>query len=119
VEKEAETTSDVTHPERVPAPAKGPDLPVGRYACSYRSQYAGDIPTGKFIMIRGGGQYEAYGAPGTYSVSGNASVNWTGPLGKGDVRATFGQRNGLPAITVIGGGASEDPDRTNVCVLIK
>ncbi|HKY99336.1 MAG TPA: carboxypeptidase-like regulatory domain-containing protein [Gemmatimonadaceae bacterium] len=120
VEKEAETTSDAPQPEQVPAPVKGPDLPVGRYACSYRSQYAGDIPTGKFIVIRGGGQYEAYGVSGTYTVEGHvASVKWTGPLGDGDVRAAFGERNGLPTITVIGGGASEEPDRTNVCVLIK
>ena len=120
VEKEPEATSGVTKPEQGPVPVNGPDLPVGRYACSYRSQYAGDIPTGKFIMIRGGGQYEAYGSSGTYTVEGDvASVKWTGPLGDGDVRATFGERNGLPVITVIGGGASEDPDRTNVCVLIK
>ena len=120
VENEHRATPDETKPEKAPVQPKGTDLPAGRYSCSYRSQYAGDIPTGKFIVIRGGGEYEAYGISGTYTVEGDAaSVKWTGPLAGGDVRATFGERNGLPAITVIGGGASEDPDRTNVCVLIK
>jgi hypothetical protein len=107
-----------TKPEPATAPTKGPDLPAGRYSCSYRSPYAGDIPTGKAITIVGGGEYEAYGARGTYTVEGE-SVKWNGPLGDGDVQATFGKRNGMPAITVVGGGASEDPDRTNVCVLIR
>ena len=110
-----------TTPTPAPAPvgAKGPDLPVGRYSCSYRSPYAGDIPTGKSITIRGGGEYEAYGVSGKYTVEGGVeSIKWSGPLGDGEVRATFGKRNGIPAITVVGGGASEDPDRTNVCMLI-
>jgi len=107
-------------PVPTPVPAEGPYLPQGRYACSYRSQYAGDIPNGKSITIRGGGEYEAYGAPGTYTVQSDMqTVKWHGPLGDGDVRAIFGKRNGMPAITVTGGGASEDPDRTNVCVLIR
>jgi hypothetical protein len=112
-------SADETKQDPAPVPANGLDLPVGRYACSYRSPYAGDIPNGKAITIRGAGDYEAYGASGTYTVEGDLqAVKWRGPLGDGDVRATFGKRNGMPAITVVGGGASEDPERTNVCVLI-
>jgi hypothetical protein len=103
-----------------PAPAAGIDLPIGRYSCTYRSQYAGDIPTDKSITIMAGGRYRAYGKDGTYAVDAAAmTVKWIGPLGEGDVRATFGKRNGLPMITVIGGGASEDPDKTNYCTLIR
>ena len=102
-----------------PAPQTLAELPIGRYACSYRSQYAGDIPTDKSVTIIAGGRYHAYGAAGTYTLDpGTGNVTWTGPLGAADVRATFGKRNGQPAITVVGGGASEDPDRTNYCVLI-
>jgi hypothetical protein len=102
-----------------PAPAARAELPLGRYECSYRSPYAGDIPTGNFVSIIAGGRYQAYGEGGTYTLDASAgTVEWVGPLGAGDVRATFGKRNGRPAITVVGGGARNDPDRTNVCVLI-
>jgi hypothetical protein len=102
-----------------PAPPARPALPLGRYACSYRSQYAGDIPTGNSIAVIPGGRYQAYGGGGTYEVdSSTGTVDWTGPLGETDVRATFGRRNGQPAITVVGGPAAKDPDRTNFCVLV-
>jgi hypothetical protein len=98
--------------------SSGAELPVGRYSCSYRSPYAGDIPTEKSITIMAGGRYQGYGRSGTFKFDfGTGTVKWTGPLGEGDVRATFGKRNGQPAITVVGGGASDDPERTNYCVL--
>ena len=102
-----------------PAPAARRELPLGRYECSYRSQYAGDIPTGNSIAIIAGGRYQAYGGAGTYALdAGSETVKWTGSLGEREVQATFGKRNGRPAITVVGGGATKDPDRTNVCVLV-
>jgi hypothetical protein len=106
-------------PAPVPPSPPAAELPRGRYACSYRSPYAGDIPTGKSITISAGGRYQAYGRAGTYTLDpATSAVQWTGPLGEGDVQATFEKRNGLPAITVVGGGASDDPERTNFCVLI-
>ena len=108
-------------PAPIPVQASAPriELPLGRYSCSYRSPYAGDIPTDKSIVIIAGGRYQGYGRAGTYTFDpASETVQWTGPLADGDVRATFGKRNGLPTITVVGGGASEDPDRTNYCVLI-
>ena len=105
-------------PQPLPAPAASGGLPVGRYVCSYRSQYAGDIPTGKSITIRTGGRYAAYDGTGTYTRDTNTeNLEWTGPLGDGDVRATFEKHNGQPAIKVVGGPASGDPDKTNFCVL--
>ena len=107
-------------PRETRATTTGPELPLGRYACSYHSQYAGDIPTEKSITIIAGGRYRAYGSDGTYSLNPTSMVvEWAGPLGDDGVRATFGKRNGRPAITVVGGGASDDPDRTNYCVLIE
>ncbi len=110
------TTKPTTPGATVPS---GPELPTGRYACSYRSQYAGDIPTSNAVTIQPGGRYDAYGGSGTYSLDARtAAVRWiSGPLAAPDVRATFARRNGLPAITVVGGAASEDPDRTHFCVL--
>jgi len=105
-----------------PAPSQNAaDLPTGRYLCSYRSQYAGDIPTGKSITILGGGRYEAFNGSGRYAVDADAEkVTWSsGPLSGKDVTATFGNRNGRPAITVVGGAASEDPDGTNFCMLTR
>ena len=108
-----------SQPPAAPPAASPAELPRGRYACSYRSEYAGDIPTGKSITIGAGGRYQAYDGSGTYTLdTGSGAVQWTGPLGEGDVKVTFGKRNGMPALTVEGGGASEDPGRTNVCVLI-
>jgi hypothetical protein len=93
-------------------------LPSGRYACSYRSQYAGDIPTASAVTISPDGRYEAYGGAGTYAVDERSGgVRWTsGPLARSDTRATFAQRNGRPTITVVGGGAAADGG-THTCVL--
>ena len=101
-----------------PAPAAG-GLPPGRYACSYRSPYAGDIPTSKGITILAGGRYQGYGGSGTYAFdAGTQEVRWLGgPLAGSGVQATFGEVRGRPTITVVGGGAAEDPEGTNYCVL--
>jgi hypothetical protein len=117
----APAPEDAPQPQPTTRPAApAVDLPTGRYLCSYRSPYAGDIPTGKSITILGGGRYEAFNGSGRYTVGADAeSVQWaSGPLAGKDVTANFGSRNGHPAITVIGGAASEDPDRTNFCVLV-
>jgi hypothetical protein len=110
-----------TAPEAAPAAPTStstPELPHGQYACSYRSPYAGDIPTGHSITIIEGGRYKAYGGEGTYKFDpATLTLSWRGPLGDGDVRATFGKQNGRPSITVIGGHASADLDRTHYCTL--
>jgi hypothetical protein len=110
--------ASATEPEAEPAaPAGG--LPTGRYACSYRSPYAGDIPTSKGVTILAGGRYQGYGGSGTYAFdAGTQEVRWLGgPFAAPGVTATFGEVRGRPAITVVGGGAAEDPDGTNHCVL--
>ena len=101
------------------AGSTGSFLPSGRYACSYRSQYAGDIPTESAVIVTPDGRYEAYGGSGNYTVDeGTGAVRWTsGPLARSDTRATFARRNGQPTITVVGGGASDAPDRTHTCTL--
>ena len=114
----------VAAPQPVTSPASSQNaagLPTGRYICSYRSQYAGDIPTGTSITISGGGRYEAFNGSGRYTVDADAEkVAWaSGPLSGKDVTATFGSRNGRPAITVVGGAASDDPDGTNFCMLTR
>jgi len=105
----------------VPASTARPDagLPLGRYACSYRSEYAGDIPTSASVTIQSGGRYVGYGAAGTYEVDGaSGTVRWmTGPLATAGVRATYAQRNNQSVITVVGGPAASDPGQTNTCVL--
>ena len=110
------------NPEPEPAvevapPAGG--LPTGRYACSYRSPYAGDIPTSKGVAILAGGRYQGYGGSGTYAFdAGTQEVRWlSGPFAAPGVTATFGEVRGRPAITVVGGGAAEDPEGTNYCML--
>lgn len=105
----------------VPAPAARPgaELPLGRYACSYRSEYAGDIPTSASVTIQSGGKYVGYGAAGTYELdAASRTVRWmTGPFAAAGVRATYAQRNGQSVITVAGGPAAADPGKTNTCVL--
>jgi hypothetical protein len=106
----------------VPAPPTtrpGAELPLGRYACSYRSEYAGDIPTSASVTIQSGGRYVGYGAAGTYELDGaSRTVRWmTGPFANAGVRATYAQRNGQSVITVAGGPAAADPGKTNTCVL--
>lgn len=97
----------------------GPELPIGRYACSYRSEYAGDIPTSGSVTIQSGGRYVGYGAAGTYELdAASRTVRWmTGPLATAGVRATYAERNGQAVITVVGGPAAADPGQTNTCVL--
>jgi hypothetical protein len=94
-------------------------LPSGRYACSYRSQYAGDIPTEAAVIITPDGRYQAYGGSGDYAVDERTgAVRWTsGPLARSDTRATFSRRDGRPTITVVGSAASDAPDRTHTCAL--
>ena len=101
----------------VPAAAGG--LPTGRYACSYRSQYAGDIPTSNAVTILAGGRYQAYGGSGTYAFdAGTGTITWlSGPFAEPDVRVTFGEVRERHAFTVVGGGAAEDPEGTNYCML--
>ncbi|HEX6575958.1 MAG TPA: carboxypeptidase-like regulatory domain-containing protein [Gemmatimonadaceae bacterium] len=94
------------------------DLPSGRYTCSYRSPYAGEIPTGKTITILGRGRYEAFDSSGSYNMSSSGAVAWTsGPLAGSGVKVSFSKLDGQPVITVIGGPAKDDPDSTNTCVL--
>jgi hypothetical protein len=107
---------------RAPAPVTGgaaeSAMPPGRYACSYRSQYAGDIPTGSSVTIGPDGRYEAYGGAGAYAVDERTgAVRWaSGPLARSDTRVTVAERNGRPTITVVGGGAAADGG-THTCVL--
>ncbi len=117
-------TPVVNRPPAPPAPAPDPGagraaLPVGRYACAYRSPYAGDIPVEGAVTIVDAGRYQAYGAAGTYAAdAASGGVRWlSGPLAAAGVRARVGERGGRPAITVIGGPAARDPDQTHVCVL--
>lgn len=112
-------TAGVPVTKSPPAAPTGQGLPVGRYACSYLSPYAGEMPTGKAVTVRDAARYEAYGASGTYAFDPQArTVRWlSGPLAAAGVRASFGLRRGQPTITVVGGGAAEDPDRTNHCTL--
>ena len=107
-------------PVRSTPPRANAELPLGRYACSYRSEYAGDIPTSKSVTILDGGRYEAYGASGTYELDApSGTVRWkSGPLAAPGVRATHARRNGQSVITVVGGGAAADPGQTNSCVLL-
>jgi hypothetical protein len=113
------TSTLPVQPAPAPAARSGAELPLGRYACSYRSEYAGDIPTSASVTIQSGGRYEGYGAAGTYEVdAASRTVRWmTGPLATGGVRATYAQRNGQSVITVAGGPAAADPGQTHTCVL--
>lgn len=106
-------------PVRASTTRPGAELPLGRYACSYRSEYAGDIPTSASVTIESGGRYVGYGAAGTYELdAASRTVRWmTGPLATAGVRATYAQRNGQSVITVVGGPAAADPGQTNTCVL--
>ena len=106
-------------PLPTPAARQGAELPLGRYACSYRSEYAGDIPTSASVTIQSGGRYVGYGAAGTYELdAASRSVRWmTGPFAAASVRATYALRNGQSVITVVGGPAAADPGKTNTCVL--
>lgn len=114
-------TQVVNRPAAPPAPEQSAGragLPVGRYACAYRSPYAGDIPVEGAVTIVDAGRYQAYGAAGTYAADAAGGVRWlSGPLAAAGVRARIGERGGRPAITVTGGPAARDPDQTHFCVL--
>lgn len=108
-------------PDRGAAPAPSPaaqagGLPAGTYHCTYASQYAGPMPTGRSIEIVDGGRYVAWGGAGEYA-AGGSSVQWrSGPLSAQGVAVTFSAPDGRPTLTVRGGPAAADPDGTNQCV---
>jgi hypothetical protein len=92
-------------------------LPVGRYDCSYQSEYAGEIPNGRTIVIQQGGRYQAWGSSGNYSRSGSA-IRWSsGPFAARGVTVSFAESGDRAVLTVRGGAAAEDPNGTNRCVL--
>jgi hypothetical protein len=96
------------------------ELPIGRYACSTNTPFAGDMPSQRAIYILAGGHYQGFGGSGAYLYDpAKQSVRWTsGPLAGGDLRVTYGERYGLPTITVVGGGPVDDPMQRNYCVLM-
>jgi hypothetical protein len=109
-----------------PAPARndggaspglaGGGLPVGRYECSHRSEYAGDIPNGRTVVILEGGRYQAWGSSGSYGGSPSA-IQWTsGPFAQRGVTVTFAQEGSRAVLTIKGGAAASDPGGTNRCV---
>jgi hypothetical protein len=106
------TPDDPRPPNPVPT---GGGLPTGRYECSYRSPYAGDIPTSRTVVILDGGRYQAWGGSGNYSRSAG-SLQWTsGPFAQRGVSVTF-TNDGGGVLVVKGGAAASDPGGTNRCV---
>ena len=100
---------------RVPK-VSGGGLPVGRYECSHRSEYAGDIPNGRTVVILDGGRYQAWGGSGTYAGAPGA-IQWTsGPFAQRGVTVTFAQEGGRAVLILKGGAASADPGGANRCV---
>ena len=93
-------------------------LPPGRYVCSYRAAYAGEIPNGRTIVILDGGRYQAWGGSGSYSGGGAGRLQWSsGPLAARGVTVSFAEVDGRAILTVKGGAAADDPSGTNRCVL--
>ena len=93
-------------------------LPVGRYDCSYQSEYAGEIPNGRTIVILEGGRYQAWGSSGNYSGGGTGAIRWSsGPFAARGVTVSFAEVGDRAVLTVRGGAVSEDPGGTNRCVL--
>jgi hypothetical protein len=110
-----ETNSDPVDADGMPRPSGG-GLPVGRYECSHRSEYAGDIPNGRTVVILDGGRYQAWGSSGSYAGSPGA-VQWTsGPFAQRGVSVTFAQDGSRAVLTVKGGAAASDPGGANRCV---
>lgn len=96
----------------------GGGLPAGRYECSYRSEFAGEIPNGRTVVILPGGRYQAWGGSGSYSGGATGRLQWsTGPLAARGVTVSFAQVDGKAVLTVRGGAAADDPNGTNRCVL--
>ena len=107
---------------RLPEPAAGATaaqaggLPEGRYECSYRSPYAGEIPNGRSIVILPGGRYRVGESAGTYSAS-TSGVRWgSGPLAAPGTSVSWSRESDRQVLTIRGGIAAEDPDATNRCV---
>lgn len=97
--------------------SSGVSLPVGRYPCSHRSEYAGDIPNDRVIVILDGGRYQGWGASGTYVRERTGEVRFTsGPLAQRGVTVTFAESEGRAVLTVRGGAAADDRGGTNRCV---
>lgn len=96
------------------------ELPIGRYACSTNTPFAGDMPSQRAIFILAGGHYQGFGGSGAYIYDPTKqSVRWTsGPLAGGDLRVTYGEQYGRPTITVVGGGPVDHPLQRNYCVLM-
>jgi hypothetical protein len=126
------TIDDATTPRPQPVPPVGGNppqvdktpaqnaggLPVGRYECSYKSEYAGEIPNGRTIVILGGGRYQAWGGSGIYSGGRTGGIRWTsGPFAASGVTASFAEVGTRAVLTVKGGAAAQDPNGTNTCVL--
>lgn len=93
-------------------------LPAGRYECSHRSEFAGEIPNGRTVVILPGGRYQAWGGSGSYSGGRTGGLQWSsGPLAARGVSVSFSQEGNKAVLTVKGGAAAEDPNGTNRCVL--
>lgn len=102
--------------DQAKAKTSGGGLPAGRYECSHRSEYAGDIPNGRTVVILDDGRYQAWGGSGSYAGS-PGSIQWTsGPFAQKGVSVTFAQDGSRAVLTVKGGAAASDPGGTNRCV---
>lgn len=94
----------------------GGGLPLGRYDCSYNSEYVGEIPNGRMIEVLDDGRYQAWGGSGNYARHGSG-IDWlSGPLAQGGVSVAFDEEGGRAVLTVQGGAAAEDPGGANRCV---
>jgi hypothetical protein len=126
------TIAGATIARQQPAPPVGNDLPrventtgqssgglpAGRYECSYRSEFAGEIPNGRIVVILQGGRYQAWGSSGSYSGGRTGRLRWSsGPFAANGVSVSFGEEGNRAVLTVKGGAAAEDPNGTNRCVL--
>jgi hypothetical protein len=93
------------------------DPRVGRYECSYKSPYAGEIPNGRTIVVFGDGRYQAWGSSGAYSRAADGRLQWSsGPFAQRGVTVSLSEEGGRMVLTVRGGAAAEDPGGTNRCV---
>ena len=110
--------------DRQPQPPRpsvpGPDTNgphVGRYECSYKSPYAGEIPNGRTIAVLADGRYQAWGSSGGYSRRADGGIQWSsGPFAQRGVTVKFSEEGGRMVLTVRGGAAAEDPGGINRCV---
>jgi hypothetical protein len=107
--------ADRREPDRMPK-ITGGGLPVGRYECSHRSEYAGEIPNGRTVVILDGGRYQAWGGSGSYAGAPGAVLWTSGPFAQRGVAVTFAQEGSRAVLTLRGGAAASDPGGTNRCV---